>query len=147
VVVSSSRLSVPSYIAEPSDEPPLFPNSYIAVDIASVELPAPLIFCCISASATFNGFPSDVAFLSAIFNPVNAWDESQRSERERGRRENIDVKKLLEDNTQLFKENEKLIELNQKLKDVIEQRIPHVEQSIGGVNEKFEHLENVLNKL
>jgi hypothetical protein len=80
--------------------------------------------------------------LKTELNNVNAWDESQR-----GRRENIDVKKLLEDNTQLFKENEKLIELNQKLKDVIEQRIPHVEQSIGGVNEKFEHLENVLNKL
>lgn len=81
--------------------------------------------------------------LKTELNNVNAWDASQRE----GKRGNIDVKKLLEDNTQLFKENEKLIELNQKLKDVIEQRIPHVEQSIGGVNEKFEHLENVLNKL
>ena len=85
--------------------------------------------------------------LKTELNNVNAWDASQREDRERGRHGNIDVKKLLEDNTQLFKENEKLIELNQKLKDVIEQRIPHVEQSIGGVNEKFEHLENVLNKL
>jgi hypothetical protein len=85
--------------------------------------------------------------LKTELNNVNAWDASQREDRERGKHGNIDVKKLLEDNTQLFKENEKLIELNQKLKDVIEQRIPHVEQSIGGVNEKFEHLENVLNKL
>ena len=85
--------------------------------------------------------------LKTELNNVNAWDESQRAERERGRRENIDVKKLLEDNTQLFKENEKLIELNQKLKDVIEQRIPHIEQSIGGVNEKFECLQDVIENL
>ena len=77
---------------------------------------------------------------------VEAWDKSQLADRERGMR-NIDVKKLLEDNTQLFNENKKLVEMNLKMKEVIEQRIPHVEQSIGVVNEKFETLENVLNKL
>jgi hypothetical protein len=78
---------------------------------------------------------------------VNAWDASQRSERERGRHQQIDVKKLLEDNTQLFNENQKLMELNLKMKDVIEKRIPSVETSIKGVNDKFDALETVLNKL
>lgn len=78
---------------------------------------------------------------------VEAWDKSQLSDRERGRQANIDVKKLLEDNTQLFNENQKLMELNHKMKDVIEERIPHVEQLIGCVNDKFETLENALNKL
>lgn len=78
---------------------------------------------------------------------VETWDKSQLSDRERGRQAKIDVKKLLEDNTQLFKENQKLMELNLKMKDVIEQRIPNVEQLIGRVNGKFETLENALNKL
>jgi hypothetical protein len=78
---------------------------------------------------------------------VNAWDASQRSERERGRHQQIDVKKLLEDNTQLFNENQKLMELNLKMKDVIENRIPSVETSIKVVNDKFESLETVISKL
>lgn len=78
---------------------------------------------------------------------VNAWDASQVANRDRGRHQTIDVKKLLEDNTQLFNENKKLLEMNSKLKEVIEQRIPHVEQSIGVVNSKFESLQSVLDKL
>ena len=78
---------------------------------------------------------------------VNAWDASQLSNRERGRSINIDVKKLLEDNTQLFNENKKLIEMNMKMKEVIEQRIPHVEEGIGEINKKFGTLQSVIDKL
>ena len=78
---------------------------------------------------------------------VNAWDSSQLSNRERGRQQAIDVKKLLEDNTQLFNENKKLIEMNLKMKEVIEQRIPMVEDHIGSINEKFDTLQSVINKL
>ena len=78
---------------------------------------------------------------------VNAWDASQRSERERGRHQQIDVKKLLEDNTQLFNENKKLMELNLKMKEVIDKKIPLVETAIKGVNDKFDSLETVMNKV
>ena len=78
---------------------------------------------------------------------VNAWDASQRSDRERGRHQMIDVKKLLEDNTQLFNENKKLMELNLKMKEVIDKKIPLVETAIKGVNDKFDALETVMNKV
>lgn len=78
---------------------------------------------------------------------VNAWDASQLSDRERGRQANIDVKKLLEDNTQLFNENKKLYEANLKLKEVIDQRIPNVTQLVNTVNEKFGVFEEVISKL
>ena len=75
---------------------------------------------------------------------VNAWDASQLSNRERGRQPNIDVKKLLEDNTQLFNENKQLHELNLKLKEVIDQRIPKVENAVNIINEKFDTFSTVL---
>lgn len=78
---------------------------------------------------------------------VNAWDASQLNDRERGRHAQIDVKKLLEDNTQLFNENKKLIELNMKMKEVIDQRIPHVEEGIKSVHDKFNIFEETLSKL
>lgn len=78
---------------------------------------------------------------------VNAWDASQLSNRERGRQQQIDVKKLLEDNTQLFNENKKLVEMNLKLKEVIDQRIPRVEDGIKSVHDKFNIFEETLSKL
>ena len=78
---------------------------------------------------------------------VNAWDASQLSNRERGRQQNIDVKKLLEDNTQLFNENKKLQEINLSLKETIDQRIPRIAEMVGTVNEKFEAFEEIISKL
>jgi hypothetical protein len=74
---------------------------------------------------------------------VNAWDASQRSDR---RNPQIDIKKLLEDNTQLFNENQKLMALNLKMKEVIDKKIPSVETAIKGVNDKFDSLEKVLTR-
>ena len=85
--------------------------------------------------------------LKTELNNVEAWDKSQLADRERGSYGKIDVKKLLEDNTQLFNENKKLTELNMKLRETIEKRIPQVEEYITVVNGKFESLENAINKL
>ena len=78
---------------------------------------------------------------------VNAWDAAQLDNRERGRHPQIDVKKLLEDNTQLFNENKKLYEDNLKLKEVIDKSMPRVAELIGTVNEKFSMFEEVISKL
>lgn len=76
---------------------------------------------------------------------VEAWD-SQFSDKKRGY-DKIDVKKLLEDNTQLFNENKQLQDLNIKLKEVIDQRIPNVEKGISEVNRKFSIMSETINKL
>ena len=78
---------------------------------------------------------------------VNAWDASQLNDRERGRHQQIDVKKLLEDNTQLFNENKKLQEINIALKETIDQRIPKITEMVGTVNEKFDTFQEVISKL
>ncbi len=75
---------------------------------------------------------------------VEAWD-SQFKDKKRGY--NIDVNKLLEDNTQLFNENKQLQDLNLKLKEVIDQRIPNVEKGISEVNRKFNIMSETINKL
>jgi hypothetical protein len=76
---------------------------------------------------------------------VEAWD-SQFKDKKRGYG-NIDVNKLLEDNTQLFNENKQLQDLNLKLKEVIDQRIPNVEKGISEVNRKFNIMSETINKL
>ena len=76
---------------------------------------------------------------------VEAWD-SQFKDKKRGYG-NIDVNKLLEDNTQLFNENKQLQDLNLKLKEVIDQRIPNVERGISEVNRKFNIMSETINKL
>ena len=40
---------------------------------------------------------------------------------------NVDVKKLIEDNTQLFNENRQLLDANFKLKAIIDSKIPEIE--------------------
>ena len=77
---------------------------------------------------------------------VESWNTQELSLREKGRG-NIDVKKLLEDNTQLFNENRQLQDLNVKLTQVINERIPFVENSIGEITNKFEYLTESLKKL
>ena len=76
---------------------------------------------------------------------VEAWD-SQFKDKKRGYG-NIDVNKLLEDNTQLFNENKQLQDLNLKLKEVIDKRIPNVEEGINEVNRKFNIMSETINKL
>ena len=77
---------------------------------------------------------------------VKAWDASQRKDRNRGYGD-IDVRKLLEDNSQLFNENKQLQDLNIKLKEIIDQRIPSIENGIKEVNNKFNIMNENINKL
>ena len=74
---------------------------------------------------------------------VNAWD-AQFTKGDRLRGHNVDVKKLIEDNTQLFNENQQLHAINLKLKEVIDQRIPQVENAVKTINEKFDTFSTVL---
>lgn len=73
---------------------------------------------------------------------VSAWNAQVKHDRLKGY--NVDVKKLMEDNTQLFNENKKLYELNLKLKEVIDQRIPKVENAVNTINEKCEAFSTAL---
>ncbi len=75
---------------------------------------------------------------------VSVWNQQFQGDKFKGHQ--IDIKKLMEDNTQLFNENRKLHELNMKLKEVIDQRIPKVEHAINGINSKFETFSEVLSK-
>lgn len=75
---------------------------------------------------------------------VEAWD-SQFKDKKRGY--NIDVNKLLEDNTQLFNENKQLQDLNLKLKEVIDRRIPNVERGMRDIGEKIGVMTDSINKL
>ena len=59
---------------------------------------------------------------------------------------NIDVRKLIEDNTQLFNENRKLHEANLKLKDVIDGKIPHLESTINSLNSRINTFSEILAK-
>lgn len=77
---------------------------------------------------------------------VEAWNDQFKDNRKRGYRD-IDVKKLLEDNTQLFNENKQLHDLNLKLKEVIDQRIPNVERGMRDIGEKIGIMTDSINKL
>ena len=77
---------------------------------------------------------------------VESWNSQFKDNKNRGYGD-IDVKKLLEDNTQLFNENNQLLDLNMKLKEVIDTRIPNVEKGISEVNRKFNLMSETINKL
>ena len=76
---------------------------------------------------------------------VTAWN-NQFNKDNRHKGYNIDINKLMEDNTQLFNENKKLHELNMKLKEVIDQKIPNVENAIGNLNSRIETFSEILSK-
>lgn len=76
---------------------------------------------------------------------VSAWNQQFKDDKFKGHQ--VDVKKLIEDNTQLFHENHILQDLNLKLKEIIDQRIPKVEQAIGNINTKFDTFSEVLSKV
>jgi hypothetical protein len=99
-----------------------------------------------SANSDYKRLILEVGYiLKQELEAVEAWD-SQFKDKKRGYG-NIDVNKLLEDNTQLFNENKQLQDLNLKLKEVIDQRIPNVERGISEVNRKFNIMSETINKL
>lgn len=75
---------------------------------------------------------------------VQAWNKTNNP-RERGR--NIDVNKLLADNTQLYKENQTLIETVGKLKDIIDHKIPQLENHLEYATQKCGALNDILEKM
>jgi len=76
---------------------------------------------------------------------VVTWNRQFQGDKFKGHQ--VNVQKLMEDNTQLFNENHKLHEMNMKLKEIIDQRIPQVEHAINGINSKFETFSEVLSKV
>lgn len=71
---------------------------------------------------------------------VNAWDDKVSKENIK----NIDVRKLLEDNTQLCKENSQLMQINKKLQETIDHRIVDTNEKITALCTKIEHLKDIL---
>lgn len=76
---------------------------------------------------------------------VQKWDEQQSSNRNRGT--NIDLKKLLEDNTQLFNENRVLVESVNKMKQFIESKIPTIEDKIERILRETNSITNKIDNL
>jgi hypothetical protein len=57
---------------------------------------------------------------------------------------NVDVKKLIEDNTQLFNENRQLLDANLKLKAIIDSKIPYIEEKTNIITNGINHLSKSL---
>ena len=57
---------------------------------------------------------------------------------------NVDVKKLIEDNTQLFNENRQLLDANFKLKEIIDSKIPYIEEKTNIITNGINHLSKSL---
>ena len=99
--------------------------------------------CLGSGNAALKRLVLEVGYvLKQELDTVSAWNAQFRGDRFKGH--NVDVQKLMEDNTQLFNENKQLHELNLKLQEVIDRRIPKVESAVQTVNEKFDTLSTVL---
>ena len=64
---------------------------------------------------------------------VDAWDKRVANEHN-VKTQNIDISKLLADNTQLYNENKKLQEVILKLKGVIDEKIPQIEKAFSHVH-------------
>lgn len=60
---------------------------------------------------------------------------------------NMDIKKLIEDNTQLFNENKKLLEVNMQLKKAIDERLISIEKKINNVNQSISTFSDMVNKV
>ncbi len=73
---------------------------------------------------------------------VKAWNSSHKNGQRRN--EQIDVKKLLEDNTQLFKENQTLLSAVANMKDVIEHQLPNINEELVEIDSKFDLLNKQL---
>ena len=99
--------------------------------------------CLGSGNAALKRLVLEVGYiLKQELDTVSAWNAQFRGDRFKGH--NVDVQKLMEDNTQLFNENKQLHELNLKLQEVIDRRIPKVENAVNTINEKFDTFSTVL---
>ena len=74
---------------------------------------------------------------------VNAWNQANNP-RGRGVKQ-IDVQKLLEDNTQLYNENQKLIAALNELTKMFEKALPSVQTQLQLIGEKFDALNEHIN--
>lgn len=75
---------------------------------------------------------------------VTAWEESHP--RGRGLKQ-IDVNKVLEDNIQLCRENQTLIQSVSELKAMFEKALPSVQTRLQLIGEKFDALNENINRL
>lgn len=75
---------------------------------------------------------------------VNSWEQSHNKPI-RGI-ERIDINKLLEDNAQLYKENQTLLKNLDQLKAIIETKLPSIQTDLVEVKNKFNVLNNHIEK-
>ena len=68
----------------------------------------------------------------------------EQQQQQKTQQQNVEIKKLLDDNVQLFNENAKLIESNAKLKTIINDHIPQVNKKINEIMEKYYHIQKLL---
>ena len=58
---------------------------------------------------------------------------------------NIDVKKLIQDNSQLVLENSKLHKINLQLKQMVDAKLPHFEDMFNNINKKISGISEIIN--
>ena len=68
----------------------------------------------------------------------------EQRQQQKAQQQNVETKKLLDDNIQLFNENAKLIESNAKLKAIIDDYIPQVNNKVNEIMEKYYHIQKLL---
>ena len=73
--------------------------------------------------------------------------EIERNGQRAAKHGNVEIKGLIQDNTQLFNENKKLLEENLKLKRMIESATPMIEKKIATVIEQIGNINTMLNKM
>ena len=76
---------------------------------------------------------------------VDAWDKRVANEHN-VKTQNIDISKLLADNTQLYNENKKLQEVILKLKGVIDEKIPQMEKAFSHISDKITVFTDAINQ-
>lgn len=74
-----------------------------------------------------------------------AWNQANNTRG--GGVKQIDIQKLLEDNSQLYKENQTLISSVAKLKDIIEHKMPQIQNYLETALIKCDNLNETLEKL
>lgn len=76
---------------------------------------------------------------------VKAWDNNF-AKNNKPAQSNIDVKKLMEDNTQLYNDNIRLEKIIINLQNAIDKKIPDLENMTANVRDKITTLKEELNK-
>ena len=106
---------------------------------------------CIDKLATINARTDDstikqltieiVYVLKEEFDILKEWN-SQFGNKEVPK---IDVKKLIQDNSQLVLENSKLHKINLQLKQMVDTKIPHFEDMFSNINKKINGISEIIN--